>query len=378
MNMPTYRDEPFKWYEFMRQNHPVFRYGNSVHVFKYNDILNVLSNHRVFSSQFRDLLDENLSGILNEKIAPSILILDPPKHTELRNLINYAFVPKTIDNYENRIRQIADDLIINMLTEKNVDIVAKLSYPLPVMVISEILGIPDNDMPLFKIWSDRLASSLGRGPDIKTQYEIADYFYGLIRKPDKLKGLLKDLCTVEIDGRKLTDQEIVSFAILLLVAGNETTTNLITNTILTISENKKYFYEMQNDASLIPAVIEETLRYRSPVQSTRRYAREDTEISGTEVLKNDIVFLYLGSANRDEDIYKEPDLFDPKRNNKRHMAFGHGIHFCIGAPLARLEAVVVLKEFSKFIKDFTVEKPSGDDRIDSDIMYGFKKLIINL
>ena len=187
-------------------------------------------------------------------------------------------------------------------------------------------------------------------------------------------NLISRLSTVEMDGRKLSDKEIAGFAILLLVAGNETTTNLITNAILSLYDHPEIYNDMRKTPSIIPGVVEETLRYRSPVQSTRRYSKIDTEIEGEEILKNDILALYLGSANRDEEVFEDGESFNPYRKEKRHMAFGQGIHFCLGAPLARLEARIALEEFSKAVPGFVIEKPSPDDRIDSDIMYGFRKL----
>jgi unspecific monooxygenase len=203
---------------------------------------------------------------------------------------------------------------------------------------------------------------------------MADYFYKKIDRNSNGNNLISRLSTVEMDGRKLSDKEIAGFAILLLVAGNETTTNLITNAILSLYDHPEIYDDMRKTPSIIPGVVEETLRYRSPVQSTRRYSKIDTEIGGEEILKNDILALYLGSANRDEEVFEDGESFNPYRKEKRHMAFGQGIHFCLGAPLARLEARIALEEFSKAVPGFEIEKPSPDDRIDSDIMYGFRKL----
>jgi Cytochrome P450 len=223
------------------------------------------------------------------------------------------------------------------------------------MVISEMLGIPEEESSIFKDWSDKLATSLGRGPDIETQYSMADYFYKKIDRASKGPDLMSRLSTVEMDGRKLSDREIAGFAILLLVAGNETTTNLITNAIISLYENPAFYQKIRSEPSTIPAVVEETLRYRSPVQSTRRYSKIDTEINGVEILKNDILALYLGSANRDEEIFSDGEIFNPSRSEKRHIAFGHGSHFCLGAPLARLEARIALEEFSKAIPEYEIK-----------------------
>ena len=376
MNVPDYTQEPFEWYKKMRQESPVFREGNAIHIFSYKEISEVLSNYRIFSSQFRDRLGPEMAEMLNQKTTPSILILDPPVHTTLRNLVNDAFTPATIESYKDRIRKIASDLIENMRNGEWQDEVTQFSYILPITVISEMLGVPQSDSGIFRTWSDKLATSLGRGPDIETQYEMADYFYSKIDRNGNGNSLISRLSRVEIDGRKLSDREIAGFAILLLVAGNETTTNLITNALLSIYESPGVYSEMRSNTGYISSVVEETLRYRSPVQSTRRFAKADTELHGTEILKDDILFLYLGSANRDETIFTEGESFNPHRKTKRHMAFGQGIHFCLGAPLARLEAQIALEEFSKKVASYEVKTPEPEDRLDSDIMYGFKKMII--
>ncbi|WP_337860761.1 cytochrome P450 [Ferroplasma sp.] len=378
MHVPTYKEEPFPWYQEMRTNSPVFREGNIIHIFKYNDISRILSDHQNFSSQFRDLLGEEMAQMLNEKTTPSIILLDPPVHTTLRNLVSDAFTPKSIEMFEPRIREIARKLVNEIKDRGSCDLVSILSYQLPITVISEMLGVPESDSGLFREWSDKLATSLGRGPDFETNYQMADYFYKKIDRNSEKNDLLSRLSRVEIDGRKLNDREIAGFAILLLVAGNETTTNLITNTILSIAENSHIYQRIRSYPSSIQWVIEETLRYRSPVQSTRRYSKINTEINGVEIIKNDILALYLGSANRDEDIFKDGERFEPWRTEKRHIAFGHGIHFCIGAPLARLETRIAIEEFSKAISSYSIEKLVPEDRIDSDIMYGFKKLNINI
>ena len=376
MDIPDYTDEPFEWYKKMRKESPIIRSGNTIHVFKYMDISEVLSNYYVYSSQFRDLLGGELAEMMNQKTSPSILILDPPIHTILRNLVSDAFTPATIEPYRGKIRKIASRLVENMKDMEWQDAVTEFSYLLPITVISEMLGVPESDSNLFREWSDKLATSLGREPDIETQYEMADYFYGKIDREGLRNNLISRLSRVEIEGRQLTDREIAGFAILLLVAGNETTTNLITNAFLSIHESTGMYSNIRNNSGIIPSVVEETLRYRSPVQSTRRYAKVDAELHGIEILKDDILNLYLGSANRDETIFQKGEIYDPYRTTKRHMAFGQGIHFCLGASLARLEARIALEEFSRNIVSYDVETPKPEDRLDSDILYGFRKLLI--
>ncbi|AAT42670.1 cytochrome P450 [Picrophilus oshimae] len=377
MYIPSYKEEPFEWYKSMRTQR-IVREGNSVHVFKYNDVVTVLSNHNVFSSQFRDLLGDDIKNELDSRAAPSILILDPPRHTELRGLVSSAFTPRKIESYDNYIRELAAKMIENIIEKRRCDLVSEISYPLPIMVISNMLGVPEKDLKKFKEWSDALATSLGRGPDLRTQREMSEYFLNMIDRDSNDDNLISRLSNVSIDDKKLTDQEITGFSILLLVAGNETTTNLITNALIELSNHPDIYKELVDNNKIAGDIVEETLRFRSPVQSTRRYAKYDYQINGFNIYKNDFIFLYLSSANRDEEIFKDPDNFNPFRENKRHIAFGNGIHFCLGAPLARLESRIVLEEFAKRIESFSIERLNPDDRIDSDIMYGYKRAIINV
>lgn len=378
MQIPDYRDEPFEWYREMRNKAPVVKDGNSVFLFRYDDCKEVLGNFRVFSSQFRDFMDKEVAAQLNMMAAPSILILDPPKHTKMRNLVNRAFTPRRIQSYEGEIRKISEGLLDQ---QKNTvfDLVSSLSYPLPVLVISRILGVPEENMTRFKEWSDKLAMNLSRmGVDMALQKEMSDYFGKLIeeRKHSLGDDLISLLIESEVDGERLTKQEITGFSILLLAAGNETTTNLIGNSILTLSEYPGTFQLLKEKPYLIQSTVEESLRYRSPVQSTRRVAKENYSIGGVEISRGDFVSVFLGSANRDEEIFSEPEKFIPDRKENRHIAFGEGVHFCLGAPLARLEAKVALETVTARYGNLRVIKPSPDDRLDSDIMYGYRKLMV--
>lgn len=379
MYIPSFREEPFQWYREMRQKNPVIRDGTNVHVFKYEECKKIMGDFRRFSSQFRDYMDPEMAKQLNQISAPSILILDPPRHTKLRNLVNKAFTPRRVQSYEDEIRKIARTLIRGVRDNK-FDLVKSLSYPLPVLVISRILGVPEKDMDKFKIWSDRLAEALGTGVDMDVQNEMSEYFTNLmeLRRDEIGDDLLTLLMEAEIDGQKLTREEINGFAILLLAAGNETTTNLITNSIITLSENPGIYESLQDDMEAIPGMVEEVLRFRSPVQSTRRIAKEDTSIGDVMVKKGDMVFVYIGSANRDEDAFTDADNFNPERKENRHIAFGEGVHFCLGAPLARLETKIVLEELVSEFRRMEVVELNPEERIQSAIMYGFNKLDVSV
>jgi len=375
VEIPTYREEPFPWYREMRQKNPILYDSGSAYIFTYDLTKQVLEDFKNYSSQFRDFIEPEIAETLNQHSAPSILILDPPRHTKLRNLVSRAFTPSKVSSYENEIRRIAEALAGKMEAQKTAEMVSAFSYPLPVLVISRILGVPEEDMHLFKDWSDRIATSLGRGVDVTTQLEMAKYFSSLIedRKKRPADDLISGLLEAEVDGDKLTLQEIVGFCILLLVAGNETTTNLITNSLLTLHEYG-LLDEIRDHPSLIPGAVEETLRFRSPVQSTRRIAKTDMEIAGIRIPKHTLLFVYLGSANRDESVFPDSEKFIITRSQNRHLAFGEGVHFCLGAPLARLEARIALETICRMFETIVIRQPSADDRLDSDIMYGFKRL----
>ena len=376
MWVPGYMDEPFEWYRNMRTQHTVFRDETGVYVFGYAESKSILNNYRLFSSQFRDFMAPEVAAQLNSMASASILISDPPRHTKMRNLVNRAFTPKRISSYEEEIRGIAGYLIENIKSDR-FDLVSSFSVPLPVLVISRILGVPEDHMAKFKEWSDKLAMELGRiGVDMDLQKEMASYFGKLI---DERKGKLGDdlislLIESEVDGEKLTKQDIVGFSVLLLAAGNETTTNLITNGVLTLWENPGTFEILKNYPDLIPSTVEEVLRYRSPVQSTRRMVAKDSEFGDIKLKRGDFVKVYLGSANRDPAVFSEPEKFIPDRENNRHIAFGEGIHFCLGAPLARLEGKIAFETLTSKYRDIEVKKLESSERLDSDIMYGFKRL----
>lgn len=378
MYIPGHNEEPFQWYKEMRNSNPVTRDGNNIHVFSYKESRTVLKDYKTFSSQFRDFMEPEMAKQLNEISSPSILIMDPPRHTKLRNLVNRAFTPKRVMSYEGEIRKITRTLIDQFPYKAGFDFVRSLSYPLPVMVISRILGVPEKDMDKFKIWSDKLAEALGSGVDMEVQAEMSFYFLKLMRERRGEIGddLLSLLMEAEVDGERLSEREIIGFSILLLAAGNETTTNLLTNSIVTMTEYPGTFGYISDNRGDIPLGVEEVLRYRSPVQSTRRYAKSGCSIGEVKAEKGDMIFVYLGSANRDECVFDHPEEFIPWRKDNRHIAFGEGVHFCLGAPLARLEAKVVLEELTDKFGDVRAVYPDPKDRLAGTIMYGFNKLTV--
>ncbi|NUT39724.1 MAG: cytochrome P450 [Thermoactinospora sp.] len=274
--------------------------------------------------------------------AESFLFMDPPQHTRLRSLVSKAFTPRMVERLRPRIEGIAKQLVDELPAEA--DLIARFAYPLPVLVITELLGVPANDHERFRGWSEKLARSLDpllpsdeEAQTLRARAEFREYFRELIVLRRLWPG--DDLLSALVENQELTEDEMVATCILLLVAGHETTVNLIANGVLALSR-----HDMWALASDRPRqVVEEVLRYDPPVQLTGRVSLVDTEISA----KGEMVLLLLGAANRDPAIFHSPEVFDPLSSSPRHLAFGLGIHFCLGATLARLEGEIALKELAR-------------------------------
>ncbi|BCP13404.1 cytochrome P450 [Mycobacterium paraintracellulare] len=287
---------------------------------------------------------------------PGFLFLDPPDHTRLRKLVSKAFAPRVVSALQPDIRSLVDGLLDRVAEKGQFEVVEDFAYPLPVAVICRLLGVPLEDEPQFSRASALLAQALdpfstitGVPAEVANERQQAgtwlrDYFHGLIDKRRSRPGedLLSGLIAVEESGDQLTEEEIVSTCNLLLIAGHETTVNLIGNAVLAVLRNPGQWAALGADADRAPAIVEETLRYDPPVQLAGRIALADMVIGGVEVPAGDVMMLLLAGANRDPAEYDRPDVFDPDRKNLRHLGFGRGAHYCLGAPLARLEASVAL------------------------------------
>lgn len=371
------RFNPFPWYSMMRKDNPVYYNQDNglFNVFKYTDVKRVLGNFNEFSSQFGKAF--NPAG---GPISESIINLDPPRHTKLRNIVSRAFTPRAIDQMESYIREIAEKLLVEV-KGKDVDIIRSFTSPLPVTVIAKMLGIPIRDMDKFKQWSDVIvggsASDYNRFPEMMK--EMIGYFQTLMSEKEKNpdESLIYSVISAEVDGEKLSMIESLGFFILLLVAGNETTTNLISNALLTLDENRESRKELVNDPALIPGAIEEVLRYRSPVKAIYRVAKDDITIHDVVIKKGSIVVPWIASANRDEDIFQNPDTFDIFRKMNKHIAFGEGIHYCLGAPLARLEAKISIEMLMQRYPDYRVLRDKPLKVSESEIVYGLKEMWVS-
>ncbi len=369
----AWQRDPYPMYRRLRDEAPVFHHArsNTWLVTRYEDVQYVFRHPELFSSDTRatnrmraaresartrvSMLWKVAVGLrLNPfRIAQfRMLILDdPPTHGPMRNLVNRGFTPRRIARWEGRIRELVEKSMAQMRGLERFDLVSELAIPLPVTVISELLGIPAEDRHLFKRWSDELVED-NTGPDgagttasFEVMFELVRYMRPIIRQRRRhpADDLISVIAAASEGELGLTEFEIAMFILLLLVAGNETTTNLLGNTVDALLEHPDQLARVAADLSLVPALVEEALRYDSPVQRLRRVVREDTEIAGVKIPAEGDLLIAIGSANRDERRFPEPDRFDIDRDTRGHLAFGFGNHFCLGASLARLEARVALE-----------------------------------
>ncbi len=297
------------------------------------------------------------------RAAMSFLSMDPPDHTRLRKLVSKAFTPRVIARLEPRIREVTDELL-SAAADRHPDeleLVSELAYPLPVRIICELLGVPASDHQRFAGWSARLAHSLqpnfgGQDDDLAdttaAREEFSAYFRELIavRRADPGGDLLTELIRAEDQGSRLTEAELIATAILLLVAGHETTVGLISNAVLALLRHPDQLAALRADPALAPAAVEETLRHDPPVQLTARVARATIPIGPAEATDGALILLLLAATGRDPAVFVDPDRFDLSRNAGGHLAFAAGPHFCLGAPLARLEAASALTAFARRVR----------------------------
>jgi len=329
---------------------------------KHADCSAVLRHPNASSERDKSLLTAQASRRRNR---PSFLSLDPPDHTRLRRLVSKAFTPRVIARLEPRILAITTELLDAAAQASQFEVVSQLAYPLPVRIISEMLGVPVADHPRFAGWSARLAHSVQPAFGLNTleaqaraeaaqaaSDEFAEYFRELIarRRANPAQDLLSDLIGAEDNGETLTEDELIATCVLLLVAGHETTVGLISNAILALVRHPGQLALLQSNPQLAAAAVEETLRYDAPVQMTGRVVRGRMRVGDVSAPDGALVLLLLAAAGRDPDAFDDPDRFNIKRGATSHLAFAAGPHFCLGAPLARLEATIALAEFSRRVQ----------------------------
>jgi cytochrome P450 len=359
---PRLRSDPYGVYRELREEAPVF-WSEAMQLWiltRYDDIYDVLKDHRRFSSERTRATNPLVQQLEGYRLSsgplgttPTILSIDPPDHTRMRSLVSKAFTPRQVERVRPHMQEIADGLLDSLPEPGRIDVVADFAVPFPIIVIAEMLGVPASDRTRFKAWSTDIAATLA-GPflpqevlerSVRSSNELADYFRAQIarRRTDPRDDLLSALCAVEEQGELLSEDELIATCILLLIAGNETTTNLIGSGMLTLLQHPDGRRRLQADPSLLPGAIEEMLRYEPPAQMTSRIAAEPVEFRGEHFEPGQVVLVALAAANRDPDVFPEPDRFDIRRQPNRHLAFGHGIHYCLGAPLAVVEARIAFE-----------------------------------
>jgi cytochrome P450 len=350
----SFRDNPYPYYKTLLEGPPrtIDLFGQTVVIAaRYADVVAVLRDHSRFSSVQRINPEIRRRGLFRG--AATMLFSDPPVHTRLRRLVSRDFTPRRIRELEPRIRAITTGLLDDVARRGTFDVMADLANALPVMVIAEILGVPPDRYQTFKQWSDIVVAGGNTLPgrpipeDVAAVIdEIRSYFSREIEKRRSQPGndLISALVAAHDDNEAMTADELLAFVILLLLAGNETTTNLIGNGMLALGRHPDQMDLLRRTPELTPRAIEEMLRYDGPVQATSRRALGDAEVGGTPVAADAECFVLLAAANHDPAQFPDPDRFDITREPRDHVAFGEGIHFCIGAPLARLEGAIAIGE----------------------------------
>ncbi len=290
---------------------------------------------------------------MSENRGKHMLNANPPDHTRMRSLVNKAFTPTMINNLRPRIEAITNELLDAVQSKGKMDLMADFAFPLPAIVIAEMLGIPANDRERFKSWSHNITAALDPNPNMnifnlakvmQSYQELVSYLRPLVeeRRRERRTDLISELVAAEEDGNRLTEPELLANIILLLIAGHETTTNLIGNGTLALLRNPQEMEKLKGQPDLMPSAISECLRYDSPVQLVRRIAGGDLEINGQAIKDEEPVLIAIGSVNRDPGQFAEPDRFDIARSPNKHLAFGHGIHHCLGSSLAETEGLIAI------------------------------------
>jgi cytochrome P450 len=360
---PSNRANPYPAYTQIRERGPLQLPDMTVNVFaSFQDCDDVLrhpssANDRLKSTAAQREIAEGAGA--RPIGPPGFLFLDPPDHTRLRKLVSKAFAPKVVKSLEPDITALVDALLDKVADARRFEVINDLAYPLPVAVICRLLGVPIEDEPQFSKASALLAAALdpvmsftGQAPHTDEMFQARLWLRGYLRdliarrRSEPGDDLMSALIHVEESGDQLTEEEIISTCNLLLVAGHETTVNLIANAILAMLRHPAQWTALGADSQRVSAVVEETLRYDAPVQLVGRIAADDMTIGDASIPKGDVMMLLLAAAHHDPAAFDRPDVFDPDRKTIRHLGFGKGPHFCLGAPLARLEAAVALSKLT--------------------------------
>jgi pimeloyl-[acyl-carrier protein] synthase len=366
---PEVLANPYPLYRKLRSEDPVHwdRFLHTWVVTRYPDVLNVLHSFSADRTPTPEQLTAmGLSGLnpIAKVMVKQMLFMDAPAHTRLRGLASAAFTPGKVEVLRGHIQEIAEDLLDRVQTLGRMDIIADFAAPMPAIVTAELLGVPTEDHTDLKKWSADFAEMLGNfqhNPDriprvLESTNNLTTYFQAAIDKARQhpREGLIHSFITAEINGDRLTDEEIVANCIVTLVGGQETTTNLIGNGLLTLMRNPEQLAQLRDDPSLIPSAVEELLRYESPSQHTGRIAREDVQIGDRQIRKGQAVMAIMAAANRDPERFPDPDRLILDRSDNKHLAFGWSSHFCFGAPLARMEGQIAFETILRRLPNLEV------------------------
>ncbi len=352
---PEFLADPYPTYHRLRDEDPVHHSPLDFWVLtRYEDVVAVLRDPRFIKEPLVSVVAARFGVTVPPGVGLSMLDRDPPDHTRLRSLVSKAFTPRVVEGLRPRIQKIVDDLITRAEAVGRMDLIEEFAYPIPVNVICEMLGVPIGDHERFKGWSLDIARGLDSvwlPPESEipkrsgaARHAIGDYMRGLIaeRRASPRGDLLSALIAAEEAGDKLSEDELIATCILLLIAGHETTVNLIGNGTLALLRHPEELRRLRETPGLITSAVEELLRYDGPVQRTARITSTEVTIGGRTIGKGEMVMPFIGAADRDPSQFTGPDRLDLGRTDNRHIAFGWGIHFCLGAPLARVEGQIAI------------------------------------
>ncbi|MEI5907810.1 cytochrome P450 [Bacillus spongiae] len=365
--------------EYQRNAWLITRYQDVLTLLKHEDVtkdvINTLSEEEKIQDEFGDSLD---------LLVNNMLFKDPPDHSRLRLLVHKVFTPKMIAGLKDRIEQISIELIEEMKTKVEIDLLEDYAVPLPVTVISEMMGIPKEDRHKFRAWSNAITNVSNGVEDAKnfeaSIQEFVQYLEEIIEKRKKgpSDDIISGLVIAEEDGEMLSHKELLSMLFLLIVAGHETTVNLIGNGMLALLQNRDQLETLRSHPEHMKTAIEEFLRFTNPVEfGTSRYAVRDFMFHEHQIKKGDFLFLGLAAANRDPKQFVNPNELDITRSPNKHLAFGNGIHFCLGAPLARLEGQVAFKHLLEHFPNISLNEEKELKWRHSEIFRGLEALPIN-
>ncbi|MDX6153091.1 cytochrome P450 [Marinococcus sp. PL1-022] len=380
-NFQTRSEEffPLHWYEKMLDETPIYydEHTKTWNVFKYADVQQVLTNHEVFSVEGpRTTISvgaNNQEGTISDK---ANIMVDPPEHRKVRSLLSGAFTPRSLNNWEPRIQEIATELTDNIQANATVDIVEELAAPFPGMVITALFGVPVEDRAQFKEWVDILFQPYDKENEENMEHqkqeaakEYYQFLYPIVahKRAHPADDILSDLIKAEVDGERFTDDEIVRVSMFLLGAGVETTSHALANTFYSLLYDDPFLYqELRENKELVPGAVEEMLRYRFHIAKRDRTVKQDNDLLGVPLKKGEAVIAWQSAANMDENMFENPFTLNIHRpNNKKHLSFGKGQHFCLGAPLARLELTIALQTF---LQKFSHIKPVESFNLESNLI----------